>query len=120
MKTLDLTRPVRQKNGLSAWIISTTSKSKVSGHSYPLSVDYELHSGEIAHASFTLCGELYAGEEDGRNLKNIPEKRTLDCWVNIYPETSMRFDTRIAADDYKSNRIACIHIVQEYEVGEGL
>lgn len=49
-------------------------------------------------------------------------KRVLDCWVNVYTHRVPALHPfrdrcdKLADED----RIACLHIVQEYEEGEGL
>jgi len=55
-------------------------------------------------------------------LFNAPEKRTLDVWLNVYEcgeskawNSEFRANTAAAKD-----RIACLHIVREFTVGEGL
>ena len=58
---------------------------------------------------------------DGQVLFNAPEKRTLDYWVNIYPKSGTFYSSKESADRFHDpERIACVHIVQEFTVGEGL
>lgn len=62
-------------------------------------------------------------EEAERMLENVPERRTLDCWLNIYDDGFGAYAarTREQANGVSvGKRIACVHITQEYEVGEGL
>ena len=46
-------------------------------------------------------------------------KKVLEGWVNVYPASSAWHDTKGDAEhEAGKSRIACVHIVQEYEVEE--
>jgi len=57
------------------------------------------------------------------DLVNVPEMRVLDVWLNRYPQYICPFvyasktDADLGAGP---NRDACIHVVREYVVGEGM
>ena len=59
-------------------------------------------------------------------ILEVPETKKLDVWVNVYRDSGAGVachSSRSAADlgcMGNINRIACVHIVQEYKVGEGL
>lgn len=53
------------------------------------------------------------------DLVEVKPKHTLDLWV--YPGPCRAYDQRARADDGAGpDRVACVHIVQEYTEGEGL
>lgn len=57
------------------------------------------------------------------DLFQVPQKRTLDVWVNVYADgtTGSVRNSKEDADYHRlHNRIACLHIVREYTEGEGL
>jgi hypothetical protein len=51
-----------------------------------------------------------------------PEKRKVDVWLNVYAKNPQCVHaSRAEADASRGpGRIACLHIIQEYEEGEGL
>ena len=55
-------------------------------------------------------------------ILEVPETKTLDFWLNVYPGDQIRaYHVKDHADRSASDaRIACVHIVQDYKVGEGL
>ena len=59
-------------------------------------------------------------------ILEVPETKKLDIWVNIYRDSGAGVachSSRSAADlgcMGNINRLACIHMVQDYKVGEGL
>lgn len=57
------------------------------------------------------------------SLIEKPQIRVYERWVNVYEDFAETFMSRKAADldtTRADSRIACIHIRQEYTVGEGL
>lgn len=67
--------------------------------------------------------EKAAYDFEFKDYKEIKPKRVYDKWVNIYSNTRDEtiWPTKALADRYaSSHRIACIHVRQEYEEGEGL
>lgn len=72
---------------------------------------------------------MYEAEKSDCDIISIKKpKRVLDCWVNVYPDidpigfsSKEEADWDASPDDGRPDRrIACLHIVQEYEEGEGL
>lgn len=55
-------------------------------------------------------------------IAELPEKRVLEGWVNVYENgTFGMVSSRDYCDQYRQNRIACVPLPPiEYEVGEGL
>jgi len=76
--------------------------------------------GNLLHTSHPTL--MLRGGGDAKLLEKIPEKRVYEAWVNIYScGDSVVLDSRREADEAASpERIACIHIKQEYTEGEGL
>lgn len=59
--------------------------------------------------------------ESPNDLINIPEKKMLDVWVNVYPDFETIYSSKEKADLYCSaKRAACLHIQRAYVEGEGL
>lgn len=120
MKPLDLTKPVQTRVGGAVEIISTTIRGiqKVAGYVRDSSVIEFWHED----------GRYYetGRKETDMDLINVPEKRTVEFWVNAYSDGKIGSicDSKKEADDVsiqnKPHRIACLHIVKEFPVGEGL
>ncbi len=118
MKPLDLTKPVQTRNGEAVEILTI----KIRGRQ-PV-------AGYIGNGSVTEYWNLDgshrpSGGESKYDLINAPEKRTVEFWVNVYETGSIGFDysSKGSADratDKERPRIACLHIVKEFTVGEGL
>ena len=58
-------------------------------------------------------------------ILEVPKTEKLDFWINVYPHGPGFQHQSMAQAQYESAdrpypRIACLHIVQEYKVGEGL
>lgn len=61
------------------------------------------------------------GGESTLDLIEVKPKRTLDVWLNMYEYGIFNYPTKDMADQSSSkDRIACLHIVREYEEGDGL
>jgi hypothetical protein len=72
---------------------------------------------------WTIDGKWNAAMNSDCDLIEVKPKRTLDVWLNVYSNNglSMPHMTKENADaSARTDRLACIHIVQEYEEGEGL
>lgn len=79
--------------------------------------------------SWTANGQFDAGVDEHRlDLVNVPEKRTVKGWLNVYDDhhgmdLSMVHPSKAQADLHSSSfrkRIACIEREITYTVGEGL
>ena len=93
----------------------------------------DITSHEVTFATKTPMGDWYCSTRDlyGRtscpwhkDLVEVPETKKLDVWVNVYPDaisTPNAYFDRTTADRHAGiSRIACVHVVQDYKVGEGL
>jgi len=111
--------------------------------SFDITKSFRCRNGTEAGATWGPDGRLYGWriseygpgfcvwESDGTHsnglrfadLINIPQHRTLDVWVNVLEE-GFGYPTKEAAhaavqrNGWKS--IACLHIIREFEEGEGL
>ena len=117
MGKIDLTKPVQTRDGNRAGAVRATNG--------------RLH-GYIETAN--NCSHGYTWEADGKgggdpsnDLVNVPEKRTVKVWINIYPDHydspfSGFWRTRHEANTMQGNgrRIACIEREITFTVGEGL
>lgn len=64
----------------------------------------------------------FSTKQDSRNqYTEIKPKRIYERWVNIYKNYTTTHKSKSTANSEKyADRIACIHVRQEYEEGEGL
>jgi len=123
MKPFDPTKPVQYRNGEKARIRFTDGNATYSGTKHPIVSEGE--DGVLrTHQTNGKWGIW--DDKDNYDLINIPEKRKLEMWVNVYGgkdfcHPSVGHYSKTKADESASNgRIACLHIVREYEEGEGL
>ena len=72
-------------------------------------------------------GRVIRGRESSDDLINVPEKRTVKVWINVYAPGSNDGDHLVphmsledAQDCSAPGRIACIEREITYTVGEGL
>ncbi len=125
--TFDPNKPVACRDGTRARIICTDAKG-----SGPIVALVTFEWGE-AVVQYGMDGSRYASvDQDKLDLINIPEKRTLRGWVNVYVQRNCGtlseyfrlHETKEAADTWDKGvvgpRIACIEIVREFTAGEGL
>lgn len=108
---LDLSKPLRDKQThTKAWCIDTGTRL--------LLVEELTHGVQVRPRSHSyICG----------CYENVPERRTLDCWLTITDEPNPRVTVHAtesaAAWHGERNPAGCmaiLHIQQDYEVGEGL
>lgn len=112
-KPFDPTKPYRTRDGREAKIVHTFKN----GHLLVI-VDnkewHHLHDGRL----------LWCSTKDNiLDLVNIPEKKTIEFWVSVFPTGvgSFTFRTKPTAQDLKFHGVeACLHFTREYEEGEGL
>jgi hypothetical protein len=117
--TFDITKPYRCRNGAEAKVVEGPDGRLYGWYSW---------QGETRAMSWPENGCIVGIGEASFDLVNIPLKRTLEVWVNLYRYVGYDMPTFIAfstkeladADRSRSDRIACLHIVREYEDGEGL
>jgi len=115
----DPTKPVQTRDGRPARVICADARG-----GWPIIALVEVSEG---------CEETSVHREDGsynsadpqsrRDLINIPEKRTLDIWVDInsFGRLTWVHDSKGAANAHpRRDLIACVHIIHEYTVGEGM
>lgn len=115
--TIDLTKPVKTRDGRTARIVSTNLCGP-----YPIAAVVERGDGE----TLIICtseGKIADGDgESSLDLMNVPEKH--EAWINIYHnehecpwvcsyQTKEEADYRAAPD-----RISCVRV--EYEIGDGV
>ncbi len=95
---------------------------------YDVRGDYCVHGAVLAKngwssASWTSEGDYWGGDKNDLDLIEVKEKRVYERWVNVlnFGGFASTYLTKREADkDAPPSRIACIHIRQEYEEGEGL
>jgi hypothetical protein len=81
-----------------------------------------LIDGKWSATMWSVDGKWHpSGPSSELDLIEVKPKRTLDVWVNVYEgHTASHMTKKIADGCQLYNLLACIHIVQEYEEGEGL
>jgi len=118
MKPFDPTKPVQYRNGEIPEVLSTKGRQIISGEKYPIITEDK--AGNIRTHKIDGHTSLFGGESE-YDIINIPEKRKLEMWVNVYDDNGYTSHcNKHYADLLKAKRIACLHIVREYEEGEGL
>ena len=113
MKPLDLTKPMKTRCGFTVRIYAQDGES-----TYPIHGAASERDGWVSR-SWADNGRHQYLNEGALDLVNVPEKRTLRGYVNIYPDpyTPMFHFSRIEADKAAtSDRIACVVISHEYEL----
>ncbi|MBA2307271.1 hypothetical protein H0W26_04015 [Candidatus Dependentiae bacterium] len=63
------------------------------------------------------------GDAPDHDLINMPEKRVLDIWVSLHSDEGsvLVYPAKDLAERWaRTDRTSCVHIVQEYVVGEGM
>ena len=118
MKTLDPTKQYTL-DGRSVKILGTNGSTLYAAvqdhHGYWHLVDRQL-DGTAGHWASSAS----------QPILEVPETKKLDFWVNIYRDSGAGVachSSRSAADlgcMGNTNRIACVHVVQDYKVDEGL
>ncbi len=117
--TFDPTKPVRTRDGKPARILCTDARGDL-----PI-VALVGAPGESEYVQrFTKDGCAYRNVPLPHDLINVPEKRTLDIWVNIYSDeddiATCFPSVALARKWAHRDRVSCVHIVHEYVVGEGM
>jgi len=111
--SFDHTKPFRCRNGAEA---GATKGPDGRLYGWTMTVDGPLMT------SWDSRG-IYGNSASAFDLVNIPQHRTLDVWVNVLEE-GFGYPTKEAAHAaVQRNRwksIACLHIIREFEEGEGL
>lgn len=102
------------RNGLRARVLMIAEEGD-----YPI-IGVYWHGGWLI-ATWRRDGLRAEGEHGSDLMPPAPVKNTLEFWVNVYSSGRDQFNTREEADKCAvSTRTACLHIIREYEEGEGL
>jgi len=118
LRAFDPTKPVQTRGGLPARIIAADRKND---SDLPITALVLRHGTEYVE-HFTSEGRHYHHVDSDRDLINIPVKRRVEVWVNLYPVSEpCPYMTRADADFMaRAGRVACKKVVLEYTEGEGL
>lgn len=115
---IELGKEYTTRDGKRVVILATNGRG-----AYPVVGQILQRDGEWDHNTWTANGNFYSDTSVRTDdLIEVKPVRVFERWVNIYangttPCHSMRQDAdRNAGKD----RIACLHIRQEYKEGEGL
>ena len=73
-------------------------------------------------ASRTSTGLTFLGREHVGDFVEVKPRVKREAWMNIYPEITSTYMTRVEADcfSHKDKRLACIKVEIDCEHGEGL
>lgn len=104
----DPTKPVQTSSGYPARIISTDVKG-----AYSIVALLDGENGEVPHL-YNSDGKFYTNETYSLDLVNVPEKKTVRRYINLYPDLSLG-DGSNDAETAKKRRggrpvLACIEI----------
>jgi len=114
---LDTTKPVETREGRPARIVC-----KDDGTAWPI-IAMIMNAGGTEWPHKHSADGACASRCTEQDLVNVPEKRTLDVWLNRYPQYICPFAYPSEADADRGagpDRIDCVHTVREYVVGEGM
>jgi hypothetical protein len=115
--TIDWSKPVQTRDGRKVRILCTDGPDT----KYPV-VGF---AAESTLHQWAIDGRfLMHGEESRHDLINAPERIKRKVWVNVYPDVetpSLTFVSKQVADRQAGpDRLACVSIEIDCEVGEGL
>lgn len=112
---VDWTKPVQTKSGCKVRVLTTEMNAGL-----PVVGIVTCRDGSESVETWSLEGSFMDTVRTHHyDVVNVPEKRRLKGFVNVYTTFhSSIFPTRDAADDnaVTCRRIACVEIDQEYEV----
>ncbi len=117
---IDFNKPVQTRDGRKVRILCTDAKCGM-----PIVALVMANTGTEVPVAYYKDGAIFNSTNDsGADLINVPEEHTV--WVNIQkahkeglePGLAILHKTRMIADNYAVNRIACIKVT--YTEGEGL
>lgn len=108
---LDLTKPIKTRDGNEVRIYATDGK-----------VPYSIHGAVLTNGAWKMASWIATGEElhngipSSKDLVNVPQKRTLSGWLNVYPIGVAFHPIRDEAELFANpTRVACIPFEYEYE-----
>ena len=120
-KTFDPTKPVQTSDGRKVEILARNLRLQQGCTIAALITE---PNGQQWIGSFLGDGKYHpSGQLSNYDLVNIPQKRRLTGWLNVYSTHNMH-DSKAQADEWASDsRIACLDLSKyniEFEDGEGL
>jgi hypothetical protein len=119
MKPFDPTKPCQYRNGKSCIILTTKGRYEYEGVPQPIVTEDEL--GNIT--THRTDGRLLPQLESDYDLININAKKTVELWVNVYPDgVTIAWPTKRCATEFARSEdlFARKKITFEVEEGEGL
>lgn len=124
--SLDLSKPVRTREGRPARIVATDRK----GTQYPVVafvIDLDGHEYITTHTKSGKISAHTLGAAACGDLVNVPNRVQGSLWLNVYrPEEKLgicAYATRELADEAQArsvHRVACIELKYDVEEGTGL
>lgn len=122
--TFDITKPYRCRNGAEAKVVEGGN-----GWFYGCYTIESPLGPSVVSGIWLGNGIAFNPIDHGYDLINIPQKRKLDVWMNVFERdghiwTAIHESLESAAMNleggYQGRKIACLRIAREYEEGEGL
>lgn len=114
---IEMGKEYRTRDGREVFILATNGRGLYSV------VGQFNDCGDWVHENWTADGTVFEDRRcSPRDLIEVKPVRVFDAWVNV-DEAGVTglFTSRGTADKFAgNNRIACIHIRQEYKEGDGL
>lgn len=113
---IDWTKPIQQRDGGWAALKKLDEEAGLA-----IVVREAFGAAYVSNEVDILTGVAWPNGRAPYDIINVPETRTLDFWVNINQGGGHEaYSSKTDADEGAGEeRIACIHVVQEYAVGEG-
>jgi hypothetical protein len=107
--TLDTSRPVQTRDGRKARIIATDAK----GGDFPIIALVECAGGESTEGYKADGSYLVERREHGLDLINVPERRTVDAYVNeeaycLVPSKLLPANCRFT---YQGNKLIAAEVI---------
>ena len=113
---IEMGKEYRTRCGFAVRLYTTESRS-ISG---PVIGEYEMLPNEWVLCIWGADGK-YATDARHLDLIEVKPVRVFERWVNVYRCGLYTWHSRrFVADQFANDRIACLHIRQEYREGDGL
>jgi hypothetical protein len=112
---IEMGKEYRTRDGRSVRVHTTTAQCNLG----PVIGEYESGGNWVLEA--WDCGGVAMLANSNLDLIEVKPVRVFERWVNVHPEGIYTWhQTPQQAYDHAADRIACLHIRQEYREGDGI